>query len=192
MRQLRPLQSVRCMCVSVTAISLTYSLYFGQHKGGFYFVLSGFSEAQICFSFLLKWSTNIVMTGTVAPAIVSPIPSSIAPFFCSPSIILSHAHTRSHTRLLISPKRLQCSSGRERGKTFLFTCLSPLTLTLAFTFRPLSRLLLLSITLPRVGDAHEAPAGFEWKGRGDKTFLYDIVANKRNGVDVDRFDYFKR
>jgi hypothetical protein len=44
----------------------------------------------------------------------------------------------------------------------------------------------------RTGDAHEAPEGFAWKGRGEKTFLYDIVANKRNGVDVDRFDYFRR
>ena len=42
------------------------------------------------------------------------------------------------------------------------------------------------------GCHHEAPEGFEWKGRGEKSFLYDIVANKRNGVDVDRFDYFKR
>lgn len=33
---------------------------------------------------------------------------------------------------------------------------------------------------------------FIWKGRGDKTFLYDIVANKRNGIDVDKFDYFAR
>ena len=47
-------------------------------------------------------------------------------------------------------------------------------------------------TCVRAGDAHEAPEGFEWKGRGEKTFLYDIVANKRNGVDVDRFDYFRR
>jgi hypothetical protein len=47
-------------------------------------------------------------------------------------------------------------------------------------------------TCVRTGDAHEAPQGFEWKGRGEKTFLYDIVANKRNGVDVDRFDYFRR
>ena len=31
-----------------------------------------------------------------------------------------------------------------------------------------------------LGDAEEAPPGFEWIGRGeDKTFLYDIVANKR-------------
>jgi len=43
-----------------------------------------------------------------------------------------------------------------------------------------------------LGDEHEAPDGFEWKGRGDKTFLYDIVANKRNGIDVDKFDYFAR
>ena len=43
-----------------------------------------------------------------------------------------------------------------------------------------------------LGDPSEGPVGFEWKGRGDKTFLYDIVANKRNGIDVDRFDYFNR
>ena len=34
--------------------------------------------------------------------------------------------------------------------------------------------------------------GFEWRGRGDKHFLYEIVANKRNGIDVDKFDYFAR
>ena len=43
-----------------------------------------------------------------------------------------------------------------------------------------------------LGDESEAPIGFEWKGRGKKTFLYDIVANKRNGIDVDKFDYFAR
>jgi HD superfamily phosphohydrolase len=43
-----------------------------------------------------------------------------------------------------------------------------------------------------LGDEHEAPEGFQWVGRGDKTFLYDIVANKRNGIDVDKFDYFAR
>lgn len=43
-----------------------------------------------------------------------------------------------------------------------------------------------------LGDKSEGPAGFEWKGRGNKTFLYDIVANKRNGIDVDKFDYFAR
>lgn len=43
-----------------------------------------------------------------------------------------------------------------------------------------------------LGDKAEAPAGFEWVGRGNKSFLYDIVANKRNGIDVDKFDYFAR
>lgn len=43
-----------------------------------------------------------------------------------------------------------------------------------------------------LGDSSHVPKGFEWKGRGEKTFLYDIVANKRNGIDVDKFDYFAR
>lgn len=43
-----------------------------------------------------------------------------------------------------------------------------------------------------LGDKKDGPADFEWKGRGNKTFLYDIVANKRNGIDVDKFDYFAR
>lgn len=43
-----------------------------------------------------------------------------------------------------------------------------------------------------LGDEHEAPEGFHWVGRPNKAFLYDIVANKRNGIDVDKFDYFAR
>ncbi|XP_020628681.1 deoxynucleoside triphosphate triphosphohydrolase SAMHD1-like [Orbicella faveolata] len=32
-----------------------------------------------------------------------------------------------------------------------------------------------------------------YKGRGpDKSYLYEIVANKRTGIDVDKFDYFSR
>ena len=42
-----------------------------------------------------------------------------------------------------------------------------------------------------LGDEKAAPDGFIWRGRGDKTFLYDIVANKRNGVDVDKVKYGK-
>ncbi|XP_052819168.1 deoxynucleoside triphosphate triphosphohydrolase SAMHD1-like isoform X2 [Mya arenaria] len=32
----------------------------------------------------------------------------------------------------------------------------------------------------------------KFKGRPDKPFLYEIVANMRNGIDVDKWDYFAR
>ncbi|XP_071398588.1 deoxynucleoside triphosphate triphosphohydrolase SAMHD1-like isoform X2 [Centroberyx affinis] len=39
--------------------------------------------------------------------------------------------------------------------------------------------------------SQEAP--WPYKGRSeDKSFLYEIVANKRNGIDVDKWDYFAR
>ena len=42
------------------------------------------------------------------------------------------------------------------------------------------------------GDRSDAPPGWEWKGYPEKEFLFEIVANKRNGIDVDKFDYFAR
>jgi HD superfamily phosphohydrolase len=43
-----------------------------------------------------------------------------------------------------------------------------------------------------LGGPKGAPKGFQWRGRPGKEFLFDIVANKRNGIDVDKFDYFSR
>ncbi|KAJ3586075.1 hypothetical protein NHX12_012476, partial [Muraenolepis orangiensis] len=37
------------------------------------------------------------------------------------------------------------------------------------------------------------PSPWQYKGRPEeKSFLYEIVANKRNGIDVDKWDYFAR
>lgn len=43
------------------------------------------------------------------------------------------------------------------------------------------------------GGPSGAPSDWVWSGRGQsKAFLFEIVANKRNGIDVDKFDYFAR
>ena len=45
----------------------------------------------------------------------------------------------------------------------------------------------------RFDHANEGMSGWRYKGRNeDKSFLYEIVANKRNGIDVDKWDYFAR
>ncbi|CAL8367965.1 unnamed protein product [Lota lota] len=43
-------------------------------------------------------------------------------------------------------------------------------------------------------DSIDSPSGgWPYKGRPEeKSFLYEIVANKRNGIDVDKWDYFAR
>ena len=43
------------------------------------------------------------------------------------------------------------------------------------------------------GPKIETPSSWPYKGRPEeKSFLYEIVANKRNGIDVDKWDYFAR
>jgi len=44
-----------------------------------------------------------------------------------------------------------------------------------------------------LGGAGDAPDGFEWiPPHPSRQFLYEIVANKRSGIDVDKWDYFLR
>lgn len=44
-----------------------------------------------------------------------------------------------------------------------------------------------------LGDTEEAPPEFVWKGMPpEKMYLYEIVANKVSGIDVDKWDYFQR
>ncbi|XP_076596618.1 deoxynucleoside triphosphate triphosphohydrolase SAMHD1-like [Chaetodon auriga] len=47
----------------------------------------------------------------------------------------------------------------------------------------------------QIGGPLVSNAGRKWPYKGrpeDKSFLYEIVANKRNGIDVDKWDYFAR
>lgn len=47
-----------------------------------------------------------------------------------------------------------------------------------------------TIKPPHASDEH---GPWPYEGRAvDKSFLYEIVANKRNGIDVDKWDYFSR
>eukprot|EP00636_Phaeomonas_parva_P001903 CAMPEP_0118868970 /NCGR_PEP_ID=MMETSP1163-20130328/12430_1 /TAXON_ID=124430 /ORGANISM="Phaeomonas parva, Strain CCMP2877" /LENGTH=105 /DNA_ID=CAMNT_0006803799 /DNA_START=151 /DNA_END=465 /DNA_ORIENTATION=- len=44
-----------------------------------------------------------------------------------------------------------------------------------------------------LGAEDEAPPFFPWTDPPpEKKWLYQIVANKANGIDVDKFDYFQR
>ena len=42
------------------------------------------------------------------------------------------------------------------------------------------------------GCKKEAPENWNWHGMPGREFMYQIVANKKNGIDVDKFDYYKR
>ena len=42
------------------------------------------------------------------------------------------------------------------------------------------------------GDVKDAPTDWQWRGLPPaKHFLFEIVSNHRNGIDVDKFDYFR-
>ena len=42
------------------------------------------------------------------------------------------------------------------------------------------------------GDRSDAPSDWQWRGLPPaKHFLFEIVSNHRNGIDVDKFDYFR-
>ncbi|XP_059907983.1 deoxynucleoside triphosphate triphosphohydrolase SAMHD1-like isoform X2 [Gadus macrocephalus] len=46
---------------------------------------------------------------------------------------------------------------------------------------------------PKPKDPQDPDAEWPYKGRPEeKSFLYEIVSNKRNGIDVDKWDYFAR
>lgn len=46
---------------------------------------------------------------------------------------------------------------------------------------------------PRNSEMCSQPSDWPYYGRTEeKSFLYEIVANKRNGIDVDKWDYFAR
>lgn len=42
------------------------------------------------------------------------------------------------------------------------------------------------------GCKKEAPENWNWHGMPGREFMYQIVANKKNDIDVDKFDYYKR
>jgi HD superfamily phosphohydrolase len=46
---------------------------------------------------------------------------------------------------------------------------------------------------PKTSEMSSQPPSWPYSGRPEeKSFLYEIVANKRNGIDVDKWDYFAR
>lgn len=46
---------------------------------------------------------------------------------------------------------------------------------------------------PLTSEMSSQPSAWPYGGRPEeKSFLYEVVANKRNGIDVDKWDYFAR
>lgn len=80
---------------------------------------------------------------------------------------------------------------KQSQNVFPLSLKSCLTLLVLFNFL----LFLIVVSDDVVSDFVFLPGSRQWPYRGrpkEKGFLYEIVANKENGIDVDKWDYFAR
>ena len=75
-------------------------------------------------------------------------------------------------------------------RDFVFIKVGLTFLVIKYFYRPSSFVLQEVMTGLPMGDCEDA---WPYQGRGEeKAFLYEVVANKRSGIDVDKWDYFER